>query len=1337
MNTDLRRALEVVARRHRQVRLWGSLALCWLGWGVLGWGLAGEAVRPDAGPWPSAFLPAWALALAATGTLCVILARRSAADPRRVAGWIEAKHPELGTGLLAAVEEDAKARPGRVAGFLQSAVIRQALEHRAAHDWSAVVPGWKLHAARSGHAAAAALLVAATVGLVGAARTRANDPRSFASAAGGAEVRVEPGNAEVERGSPLLVVARFGGPVPGEASLVVEDAAGKSGATRAMTRSLEDPTFAGRVESVGADLDYRVEFAGRSSPTYRVTVFEYPELRRTDARMAYPAYTGLETKVAEDIRHVTAVEGTELTLDLHLNKEVVEAGLVDEKDRVVPLARRPGDEPVYTAGLTLADSHRYRVKLVDAENRTAKGPPEIVVNVTRNRPAAVAMTRPSRDVRVSPVEELKLQARVEDDYGVIRHGLSYTAAGAGAREVALKGPEAATKTKKLTAEHLLDFESLKLPPDALVTYFFWAEDVGPDGKPRRSSGDMFFAEVRHFEEIFRQGEAPPGGSADQQAQQGQAAQQAAKLAELQKQIINGTWKLIRREAGAQPSDRFAEDVGVLRESQASAIEQAGQLATTLRDATSKENLKSAVDSMTDAEKRLAEAATTPAVRGLDPPLAAEQAAYQALLKLRAREFEVTRNSRQQQGGGGAASPSQQQLDQLELSAEENRYEQQRSARAQQDQGTRKQQDQRENRQVLNRLRELAQRQGDLNERIKELKAALEAAKDDKAREELDRQLKRLRDQQQQLLRDTDEVKERMEREENRDRMAEARQQVEQGRENVRQASEALEQGKLSQAVTEATRAGQKLKDLGEDLRKKGADRFAEELTEMRDRSRRLEEDQKKLTDQLDAWDRRPQRTLRDDGERQGLGQGLDRQSKELGGLLDRMRATVQDAEETEPLLAKELFDAARKADGQAIPGALKEAGQLVDAGVADEAAKSSRKAGQGLEQLREGVERASKSVLGDETAALKRAEGELGDLADQVDRELARSTDPDPAGRPDAARGQQPGGTEGQSRPGQPAEPSAPGTPSGQPARQSQARRDRQAQQPGQPGGQDRRPGPGDQGGQEPGGPAQQPGQGGQPGEPGQGGQQPGGQPGGQPGAQGQTPGTRPGQGRGDQSGQRPGGAQGESPGGEPGSQPGQQPGGAEGQPGQGQGQGKGQGQGQGDQPGRPGQGAGGGQPAQPGGGGRGEQRQAGPPNGGGGGGGGNGGGLDRVLEGIVGGPVGPGGPITGEGFRRWSDRMRDVEELIPDTGMRAEAARIRDRVRGAREEFKRHSKPPDPTQLKAMVAEPIRELRDRVAQEVRRRESPDALVPIDRDPVPPQFTEGVRRYYERLGSGR
>src|SRR5262249_51397878 len=128
-------------------------------------------------------------------------------------------------------------------------------------------------------------------------------------------------------------------------------------------------------------------------------------------------------------------------------------------------------------------------------------------------------------------------------------------------------------------------------------------------------------------------------------------------------------------------------------------------------------------------------------------------------------------------------------------------------------------------------------------------------------------------------------------------------------------------------------------------------------------------------------------------------------------------------------------------------------------------------------------------------------------------------------------------------------------------------------------------------------------------------------------------------------------------------------------------------------------------------------------------GGGGRAGALDRVIDGFNGGPAGPGNPITGEGFRQWVDRMREVEELLENPEMRAEAARIRDRVRGAREEFKRHAKVPDWNQLKQLVADPIRELRDRVAEEVRRRESPDSLVPIDRAPVPPQFAESGRRH--------
>jgi hypothetical protein len=52
-------------------------------------------------------------------------------------------------------------------------------------------------------------------------------------------------------------------------------------------------------------------------------------------------------------------------------------------------------------------------------------------------------------------------------------------------------------------------------------------------------------------------------------------------------------------------------------------------------------------------------------------------------------------------------------------------------------------------------------------------------------------------------------------------------------------------------------------------------------------------------------------------------------------------------------------------------------------------------------------------------------------------------------------------------------------------------------------------------------------------------------------------------------------------------------------------------------------------------------------------------------------------------------------------------------------------------------IAAPLAELRDRVSDELLRRTAKQALVPLDRDPVPPRFSEKTRRYYENLGSGK
>ena len=90
-------------------------------------------------------------------------------------------------------------------------------------------------------------------------------------------------------------------------------------------------------------------------------------------------------------------------------------------------------------------------------------------------------------------------------------------------------------------------EKLGVEVDQVVSYFAWADDYGPDGQVRRTFSDMFFAEVRPFEEIFRADQS--GASESQQENQNQngnqGGNQSTRLAELQKQIVVATWKLQR------------------------------------------------------------------------------------------------------------------------------------------------------------------------------------------------------------------------------------------------------------------------------------------------------------------------------------------------------------------------------------------------------------------------------------------------------------------------------------------------------------------------------------------------------------------------------------------------------------------------------------------------------------------------------------------------------------------------------------------------------------------------------------------------------------------------
>ena len=93
---------------------------------------------------------------------------------------------------------------------------------------------------------------------------------------------------------------------------------------------------------------------------------------------------------------------------------------------------------------------------------------------------------------------------------------------------------------------------------------------------------------------------------------------------------------------------------------------------------------------------------------------------------------------------------------------------------------------------------------------------------------------------------------------------------------------------------------------------------------------------------------------------------------------------------------------------------------------------------------------------------------------------------------------------------------------------------------------------------------------------------------------------------------------------------------------------------------------------------------------------------------------------------------------MVSDPELRSEAAQIRDRAREIRRETRRQSKDPQWDVVEEMVATPLRELKKRVSDELMRRSAEkNAVVPLDRDPVPSQYQDAVRTYYERLGSGK
>ena len=1309
--------------------------------------------------------------------------------PREVARLIEQQWPDLNSGLLAALDQRPSHPDGRY-GFLQGEVIAQAARHATLHDWRDIQ---SLATLRWLQVSALAVLGGLAWGAWSlpsqpAAKNVADlSPDALETQTATGTLTVEPGSVEVERGSSVLIMARLTGPLPDAATVEFlpsasaspgssapasgsgtidananpDSSSGQSAETGTatpvppltMSRSLDDPLFAVRLPEVVAPLTYRVRAGRLVSETFTLTVFEYPRLERLDARLVYPEYTGLSPRDLADVRTLSAVEGTTIELLCRLNKPVARAQWTTEGEPPVELRPDAADPTLWRGELRAVTSRRLSLDLQDAEGRANTQSAELTVQVVPNQPAVVKALFPTRDVDVSPLEELDVQAQVYDDFGVPRAGLTFSLAGQPPVEVPLASDLAGQSRQQVAST--IACETLNAQPDQLLAWYFWADDIGPDGQPRRAMGEMYFAEVRRFEEIFRQ--ADPASAAQQQQQPSPSGEPgrenpegpAGEVAELQKQIVSATWNIIRRETGPVTSEKFAADVEEVAKAQREVFDKANELGEQAQEAELKQAVAQARTAMQRAAEQLERAAETREREPLTEALVNARSAWEALLKLRAREQRVARQNRSQGQSSAQANRSQRQqgqLDQLDLEEPDERYQQPQLAQNQPD-AAEAQQD----RQVLNRLRELARRQHDLNQQVRDLQAALEAETSAARQEEVRRQLKRLQEEQQQLLRDVDDLQGELARPENQERLAGERQQLDEVRQQVQRATESLQKQQAGPAAAAGARAEQGLEELRDRFREQGSESVREGLERLAEEARELQRRQTALDQRLEEAisPSAPNRSLRQSTGRSEIARDLTQQRERLGSLLEEMQQSVSELEASEPLVSRKLYEAAREVQNKNIPRALDAARQSVERGLLEDARELDVQTSRSLSEFRKAVEEATESVLGGESDALRRARDELRQLSRAVDSELRRE---DPAGT--RAEGDSAAGRPGDREPntgdedsrdladtaGRGGEPRG-ATPSARPGNSGTPRGSR----PGAPRGDDPNTEPGAEPGSEP---RSEPGS------------EPGETRGENPGAgesnRGPTPnrpGTTPGNTAG---GNRPVAERGQTLSGEPNSSesepnaapsgnrqpPGARPAGpartgeappagerseatepGQGQPGQGQ----------------PGQG-------QPGG-----PSRRGAPRGAPARGGATGAGNTTLAEQAANEALDPRGPDTageedalndlaapfnGGDFRRFTERLRDVEELIDDPRLRAEAARIRERARALKAESQRHSTTPRWDLIRGEIARPLAELSQQVSEELLRRTSRESVVPLDRDPPPPGYSEKVRRYYERLGRG-
>ena len=662
-------------------------------------------------------------------------------DDARVARFVEERCPELNDTIVTAVEIQRAAAPAD--GFAPL-VVASAAARLAALDYARVidprelrVAAWRAGAAAAGFAIAAVMALpfvekAAQVAYI----------RAFPSSI---SVHVRSGDMRIPAGRPVTIAASVAGrhgtlgriaPV-----VTIETAAGQS-ATLPMTASAQGYEL--RIPALERSFKYKVTAGPAQSRDYAVTALFPARVQRIEVHYDYPAFTGLQPRQESDGGDLYGPAGTRVRLVVHTDKSVASGRLAFAEGKPGLTLARATDRRLESS-LTIQGEAAYRVGLVDADGLSSEGV-EYFVRVMDDRPPTVHILRPAGDQQITPLEEVPIEVRADDDYGIASFEMVYSVGG-GAERVVPFSSIGGTSIARI-GSRMLAAEDLKVRPGDVIAYYARASDVARAKRSTMARSEIFFLEVTPFNEEY--------SLAQSQAMAAGTGSQIEGMIAAQKEIISATWNLERRSGAG----RSAADIKDIADAQAELKARAEQAAGANRQrrrlggvpflqiglppgaaqqSAAGDPVRDAVEAMARALQQLQTQKTAGAI---PHEMAALNALLQAQAEVRKRQVSQQQNSSGGNGGNRQSQDLSNLFDRELKRQQKTNYE--TKAQVETTPDTQKTDT------ALDKIRDLARRQEELSRQQREL------ARDGLTEEEK-RQLEKLTREQEELRRRAEEA----------------------------------------------------------------------------------------------------------------------------------------------------------------------------------------------------------------------------------------------------------------------------------------------------------------------------------------------------------------------------------------------------------------------------------------------------------------------------------------------------------------------------------------------------------------------------------------------------